>query len=206
MILMRKITNLIIISFLFCSFSAYAQNYIYDLEAKTPIEMVHIFYNQNKGLISNEDGFFELPNHVRADTIHFSHISYRSKGILFRDLKERDTIFLEGSPISLDEVIISSYNPNEIVKKAIEGFKDNYIETAYNISGFYRQSLEEDSKGVEMVEVDFISYIDSKKRASTKVLNARRTKNYSSLGFKTVGGGVASAIAKTQNLSEALAP
>ena len=51
---------------MFCSFSAYAQNYIYDLEAKTPIEMVHIFYNQNKGLISNEDGFFELPNHVRA--------------------------------------------------------------------------------------------------------------------------------------------
>ena len=110
---------------------------------------------------------------------------------------------MEGSPISLDEVIISSYNPNEIVKKAIEGFKDNYIETAYNISGFYRQSSEEDSKGVEMVEVDFISYIDSKKRASTKVLNARRTKNYSSLGFKTIGG-VASVIEQTHNLFEAI--
>jgi hypothetical protein len=168
-----------------------AQNYVYDSILKKPIESVTISYSKTKGLTTNEDGYFEL-NNKSIDTLKISHIAYKTKKIVAKKIKLKDTIFLSHSSINLDEVILSSFNTKEMVQKAIEKIDKNYLNVPYNSFGFFRQSLQEDNKGVEMIEVDFISYIeDNKSSYSTKITNARRTGNFSKLGIETYGGVLA---------------
>jgi len=175
------------ICFLFLTKIALSQNYVLDFDTKKPIEALHISYNKSMGLITNEDGYFELPNNIDIDTLYFSHLSYKSKKLLLSSLKKNDTIFLNNSVINLDEVVLFKINPKGIVIKSINKINDNYLNISHNLHGFLRQSLQENKKGVEMVEVEFNSYVEQQV-VSTKIINARRTKNHSKLGLETVGG------------------
>lgn len=181
--------NFILLLTFFCSHFIIGQNLIFDSNNKKPISSVSIQYQQNKGIITNEDGFFELSNIENIDTLYLSHISYKQKKIAFKSLIKKDTIFLEPLIINLDEITISNLEPKTIIRRAIKKIDENYINTPHNLFGFFRQTLKEDNKGVEMIEVDFISYLkDRKSQSSTKVLKARRTNNYSKLNLKTHGG------------------
>lgn len=167
-----------------------SQYYIFDSNTKEPINAVHILYNQNKGLITNDDGYFALPNNIVLDTLYLSHILFKSKKILSSQYKKYDTIFLDKSIIELDEIVLNNINPKEIVLKAINNIDKNYLTKAHNLFGFSRQSLKENSKGVEMIEVEFMNYRKNKKNY-TKILKARRTENLSKWNLKTFGGAAA---------------
>jgi len=173
-----------------CISDLLAQNYVYDASTNIPIASVHIFYGQNRGLISNEDGFFEATDISQStDTLYFSHISYKGKKIIKNILKVNDTIFLENSFVNLKEVVINTINTKELIIKVLNKIDDNYLNVPHNSFGFFRQTLQEDSKGIEMIEVDFISYIKNRDTPyTTKINNSRRTKNYSSIQFKSTGG------------------
>ena len=172
---------------LFINNIAIAQIIIIDSINNKPISSVNVHYGQNKGATTNEDGYFELPENQIIDTLNISHISYQSKMILFSNLKENDTIFLTPSTINLDEIVLNSFKAKDTIIKAINKIDENYLNIPYNLYGFFRQSLEENSKGVEMIEVDFISFIN-KNKTNTKIINARRTDNYSEFGMETYGG------------------
>lgn len=176
-----------IISVFFIKVS-YSQNYVCDKESKKPIESVHIKYNSNYGLVTNEDGFFDLSNSNAIDSLTFSHIGYESKRILIKNVKIKDTVFLEKKHIALEEVKVDGFDLRKTILSAIEKIDNNYLDTPHNSFGFFRQSLQEDSIGVEMIEVDFISYMNNSSSYSTKIRNARRTENYSKLGLETYGG------------------
>jgi len=164
-----------------------SQNYIFDSNTKKPINAVHIYYNQNKGLVTNNDGYFELPNNVFIDSLHFSHLSYESKIIKVSDFKKNDTLFFDNSTIELNEIVFNTINAKEIVTKAINMIDENYLNAPHNLFGFFRQSLKENEKGIEMIEVEFINYTENK-NVSTKIIKARRTENFSKWGLETYGG------------------
>lgn len=170
---------------LFINNIAIAQNIIVNSIDNKPINSVNIQYGQNKGATTNEDGYFELPENQIIDTLYLSHISYKSKKK--SNLKENDTIFLTPSIINLDEIVLNRFKVKDTIIKAINNIDKNYLNIPYNLYGFFRQSLEENSKGVEMIEVDFISFINNNK-TNTKIINARRTDNYSEFGTETYGG------------------
>jgi CarboxypepD_reg-like domain len=172
---------------LFINNIAISQIIIVDSINNKPINSVNIQYSQNKGLTTNEDGYFELPENQIIDTLYISHISYKSKNIYFSNLKENDTIFLTPSIINLDEIVLNRFKVKDTIIKAINNIDKNYLNIPYNLYGFFRQSLEENSKGVEMIEVDFISFINNNK-TNTKIINAKRTDNYSEFGMETYGG------------------
>lgn len=178
--------NYILVICIFFSQIAVSQNYIYTSDSKAPIEAVNVFFNIGSGIITNEDGYFELPEDIVIDSLTFSHLSFASKTVAFKDLKNNDTIYLDYSPIILDQVVLRRISPRDTVLKAIKNIDHNYITTPYNTFGFYRHSLQENKTGVEMIEVDFISYNNTS--ISTKILSARRTENFSTLGIKTHGG------------------
>jgi len=174
----------------YCIFFAhltYAQNYIYDADTNSPMEAVSIYISDGFGVITNEDGYFELPSQETIDSLYISHLSYTSKTISFQDLKAKDTIFLNPTPIHLDEIVLRQLNPKDTVLKAIKSIDYNYSNTPYNTFGFYRQSLTEDTKGIEMIEVEFIGY-NTRKSVATEIINVRLTDNYSTLGIRTHGG------------------
>jgi len=167
----------------------YAQNVIIDSITKKPIESVHILYNINNGLITNSDGYFELLPNIGSDSIKLSHISYKQKKINYKQLKKSDTIYLESNPINLDEIVLKSFNANDTILKAISRIDLNYLKVPHNSIGFFRQSMQEDYKGIEMVEVEFISYFeDTESQYTTNIINARRTNKYSKIDFSTIGG------------------
>tara|TARA_R110001592_G_scaffold357657_2_gene661254 strand:- start:2641 stop:3831 length:1191 start_codon:yes stop_codon:yes gene_type:complete len=178
-----------LISFLFFTVIVVSQNNVFDLNNKKPIESVHILYNNYNGLITNEDGYFEIPKDKNIDSIFLSHLTFKSKRIALSNIKKGDTIYLQESPIILDEIILKKFKAKDTILKAIYNIDKNYLNEPHNSFGFFRQSMQEDSKGIEMVEVDFISYIENKNSAySTKITNARRTENYSEISFNTIGG------------------
>jgi hypothetical protein len=179
--------NYIFIFYFLLSSIATSQNYVFELNTKKAIKATHILFNLNNGLITNHDGYFDLPNNIFIDTLYFSHLLYKSRKLLSNELKKNDTIFLEKAPIQLDEIILNSFNPKEIVIKSIHRIDKNYINTPHNLFGFFRQTLKENSEGIEMIEVEFISYTKNK-RTTTKILKAKLAENYSKWSLKTYGG------------------
>ena len=91
--------------------------------------------------------------------------------------------------MTLDEIVIQNFNVRDTVAKAIERIDNNYLNIAHNSFGFLRQSIQEDSLGVELIEADFISYQkDYRSNYKTKIIEAKKTRNHSELGIKTHGG------------------
>jgi len=172
--------------------AVFSQNHICDMDTKQPIDAVNISYLKNNGLITNQDGFFFLEKNKHIDTLYLSHLSYLDKKVPFKALKENDTIFLKETVINLNDVVISSVNAKKIIKKAVEKIDENYLNTAYNQFGFLRRTVEEDGKGIGMIEVAFTNFYDkNKKKLSTNITNARKTKNYAKLkNFQPTKTGV----------------
>lgn len=184
---MKNNLHIIILLLLF-SKNIFPQNYIFDYN-NNPVPHAHVYYTGVDGFMSNEDGLFNLSEDMLGDTLYISHVSYKSKKVLVSGISKGDTIFIESAKISLEEVIVSSVSAKTLVARAINKIKDNYMQSSYNLYGFFRQSLQEDSTGVEMTEVDFVSYVKNKTSTyNTKILKARRTKNFAKLNIETHSG------------------
>jgi hypothetical protein len=94
---------------------------IVDQQTNEPIGLVDVYYkNLSLGTISNDDGKFQLA--FEKDTITFSHINYITKEMLFSELQQIDSIYLEPNLFQLDEVVVYNYD----LKSKIENLLINY--------------------------------------------------------------------------------
>ncbi|MGH1387189.1 hypothetical protein [Kordia sp.] len=184
-----KLSTVVKLCFLMIGSSLCAQNIVVDSITKIPVESVHISYNVQNGLITNSDGYFELPEDAKVDQITLSHIAYISKTITAENFKNRDTIYIASNAINLDKVLLELFAVKDTLSKAIDRIDTNYLNVPHNSYGFFRQSMQQDGKGIEMIEVDFVSYLENRASSyATNIVNAERTKNYSDIRFSTVGG------------------
>ena len=101
--------------FCMCSFISYSQKILKSTikdEKGTPIEYVNIgIVGTHKGIISDAHGNFSLeklqPN--PTDSIYFSHISYKYKSLLAKDIK--NDVVLEDANIVLPETTVKIKAP-----------------------------------------------------------------------------------------------
>ncbi len=93
--------------------------YIYDAETKQVLTDATAITNTNKGVGTNSKGYFELKNLQAKDSITISFIGYTDIKKSVRDLPQGDCVklFLQEDVNTLNEVIISSYLTNGVVKK-----------------------------------------------------------------------------------------
>ena len=91
-----------------------SQHQIIDTESKEPVSYAHIkSTNQQKGVISDYNGFFELDSSfLQLDSIIISCIGYNKKRILVRQLSENKVIELTPSSQNLSEVIVTAKKRN----------------------------------------------------------------------------------------------
>ncbi|MGV8947728.1 MAG: hypothetical protein ACOH1N_14970 [Lutibacter sp.] len=178
--------NIIVIWLLLYNTSLIAQ-IVCDSITKKPIENVNIISNNNLGTISNELGIFSLKYFDDFKFLSFSHLIYYSKKIEKSKIKELDTIFLNPSIVNLDEIVLKNFNAKDTLVKAIKNIPINYSFKTFNLYGFYRESVVEDTNGVSMTEVSFRSYNKGIETYS-EILQGRRTENYSSFGLDLIGG------------------
>ncbi|MGG8495013.1 TonB-dependent receptor [Tenacibaculum sp. TC6] len=95
--------------------------FIYDSLTKEPIEEANItIYGNNKGISSNQNGFFKLQNLKDNDIIEITFVGYVTEFLNVKDILNKVCInvYLKHENTVLDEVLISDYLSGGIDKKS----------------------------------------------------------------------------------------
>ncbi|MGJ5642527.1 carboxypeptidase-like regulatory domain-containing protein [Formosa sp. S-31] len=117
---------------------------IIDSSALKPIPFATIAFNKGSGVISNENGQFQLiisRDLTEKDSLNFSCLGYDSKQLAALSISD-SLVYLQPKAIELNEVMLfnKNYTVEEIIEKAEAQIKTNY-ETDYSKSKlFLRES------------------------------------------------------------------
>lgn len=109
--------------------------------------------NTNKGTVCNENGEFVL-NTDSNEILVISLIGFEKKTINIQSLpnKKDVIIYLEPTSYQLSEVSILAISPLEIIKNAINKIQTNYPLKPCILSGFYRETMEDNKKYTRLLE------------------------------------------------------
>ena len=129
---MKQMRNVIVVVVLIFFSKLSSQSFsvrVLDSVSKTPVPFASIYFSSNKGIISDENGEFELilKELQREDSIFISSMGF--KKLSFSLTQFNDTlVYLPPKPIALDDVILTNKNltSKEILKKVNENLKKNY--------------------------------------------------------------------------------
>ena len=126
---MKKLVSLFILLFALNIHSQSLTVKVLDSVSLSPIPYATVYFSNNKGIISDENGIFELiiRELKNQDSLFISSMGYKKASFSLN--KFNDTIvFLPPKPIFLDDVILTNRNlsSKEIIKKVIENFDKNY--------------------------------------------------------------------------------
>ena len=102
---------------------------IIDSVTTLPIPYTNIYFSNNNGLISDENGNFELIKSQLSqnDSMHISMLGYKKSSFLIKDFS--DTIIkLIQTPIKLSDVFLTNkkLSSEEIISKVVENIDKNY--------------------------------------------------------------------------------
>ncbi|MBU2997696.1 carboxypeptidase-like regulatory domain-containing protein [Cellulophaga baltica] len=130
----QKITTTFLIVLTFAIHTTFSQNInakIVDSISQKPIPFATIQWSVDKGIITNDDGEFNLivdKNTQPKDSVYISSMGYTTLGKTFEQLTD-SIIYLSPNTIALNNVIVS--NKNYTAEEIIDFVKDN-IEGNYN--------------------------------------------------------------------------
>ena len=102
---------------------------IIDSATTQPIPYTNIYFSNNNGLISDDNGNFELIKSQLSqnDSMYISMLGYKKSSFLIKDFN--DTIIqLIQTPIKLSDVFLTNkkLNSEEIISKVVENINKNY--------------------------------------------------------------------------------
>lgn len=116
---------------------------IYDKTNKKPLPFANIsLLGKSIGTVSNEQGEFNIKILKKNiyDTLVISYLGYRNTYIPINQLSVLiNKIYLEEDHYQIQEVVIRTNKPREILLEAIEKIRDNYYTDPYYITSFYRE-------------------------------------------------------------------
>ena len=116
--------------------------------------------NNNIGTLTNSKGEFKIiiPKIMKNDSLSISYIGYKTKRIPISEIKNQLVVYLEEEETSLNEVVVTTYTANSIVRKAIQNIPNNYDLEPYKIKGFYRVTSQKDKSYIHLSEAVFDIY------------------------------------------------
>ena len=142
----KKITFL----FFFLLIISFSSNYSQTISAKIvdsltqkPVPFATIQWSSNKGIITNEEGYFNLiidsPLKPK-DSIFVSCMGYETLGKTFDEFKD-SIVFLSPKAIALNNVIVSNkqYTAEEIIDLVKENLDKNYNKDLTKKKIFFRE-------------------------------------------------------------------
>ncbi|WP_264554534.1 carboxypeptidase-like regulatory domain-containing protein [Flavobacterium sp. N1946] len=117
-----------------------------DYETNLPIEDASItVLNTRQGLVSNKDGIFKI-SLDKPSKIQISHASYKTITINSSSLKLKENIiYMDRSTKTLEEVIITTKHPQEILKKLVENSSDK-LTIPVNLKVYVREFFKKNDK------------------------------------------------------------
>src|SRR5258705_1699746 len=168
-----------------------------DTDSKEPLSYASISIKGKPiGTVTNADGEFEI--HVASlyagDTLLVSMIGYNSYLLSLAGIKEYKylNVGLAVKPILLNEVVIvaKKIEPKEIVRRALKNIGKNYSTKPSILSGFYRETYEENNRNVILFEATLDIYdqgYKKPKREKVKLKSSRSSRNYRNNLFTNTG-------------------
>jgi CubicO group peptidase (beta-lactamase class C family) len=130
------------------------------------------FLRKGINTVSNEDGRFilKIPAGDETDSIFISHVGYRPALLVVRRLDSGfKVIRMRQEATELQEAVVRTMNPMNIIKKAIERIPDNYPVDPYLMHGFYRVSGKKENRIIHLSEAVFDLYMDKSPNNNNQV-------------------------------------
>ena len=119
---------------------------ITDKKTKKALPFVSVgILNSTTGTVSNENGVYSLKidKSYKDSTLFVAHIGYKTHLTPVSETKESNyDISLLEDFISIQEVIIRTNDPVDILKAALKKKQDNYIQVPSVLTAFYREGVE----------------------------------------------------------------
>jgi hypothetical protein len=150
------------------------------------------------GTVTNADGEFVLkvPISELNRKVGISYLGYNNKVIALEDMKEEDNLIrLELSAVSIDEVVIRTDDPLELLRMAFRKVNDNYKTDPEMMVGFYRETVKQNRSYVAVSEAvldvyksPYNSVIDYDRVKIYKGRKSEDVKKMDTLMFKLQGG------------------
>lgn len=121
------------------------QGRVLDMQTGTPLPWSSIsIAGKPIGVPANADGIFRMriPVEYAHDTLAFSHLGYSTRWLPVQLLKEGfSDVGLEMIYISLQEIVITYFDPREVLLRALAARSQNYPVSAVNYLSFYREGI-----------------------------------------------------------------
>jgi hypothetical protein len=129
---------------------------VVDQFTKSPVIFASVFKTGTSiGTVTNSEGEFilKIPLTSLEGTVSISYIGYKNKDVPVSSLRnEKNVITLEGYAIPIDEVIVKSIDPVQLLKDALKKVKENYPVEPEMQTGFYRETIKENRSYVSISE------------------------------------------------------
>jgi hypothetical protein len=145
--------------------------------------------------VTNAEGRFILKTPQRPKQITISHVGYRTREFTLNDKLENLEIVLQPAVVLLSEIVVSSGDPREILKKAISKIPTNYSNSPELYRGFYRETTQKGRRyiyvGEAVVDMYKTQYTHPISGDRVRIDKARRLispKESDTLGAKVQGG------------------
>lgn len=126
----KNMYKLLTVFLFFVSFNVFSQNIeivvaLKDYETNLPVEDASVtVLNTKQGLVSNKDGIFKI-SLEKPSKIQISHASYKTITVNSTSLKLKENIiYMDRNNKTLEEVIITTKHPQEILKKLVQNSSD----------------------------------------------------------------------------------
>lgn len=129
---------------------------IKDKKSKKKLEYVNVSVpGTGIGTVTNEDGEFliKINDSIDAKSIEISHMGYSNYRL---PIDKRTTtgveILLNANVNLLNEVVVESMEPLDLVRKAVQQIGNNYCPEANLMTGFYRETIKKGRNYINISE------------------------------------------------------
>ncbi len=150
------------------------------------------------GTVTNADGEFVLkvPVAELGRKVGFSNLGYKNLVVALSEMKAKDNLIrLEIAATSLEEVIIRSDDPIELLRMAYRRIHENYNKEPEMQVGFYRETVKQNRNYVAVAEAvldvyksSYNSLVDNDRVRIYKGRKSEDVKKMDTLMFKLQGG------------------
>lgn len=172
---------------------------VLDNVTKKPVVFANVYLiGSSLGTVTNSEGEFVLkvPVSEMNRKVGFSYLGYNNKVVALTEMKDKDNVIrLELSAVSLDEVVIRTDDPVDLLKMALRRVSENYKEDPEKLIGFYRETVKQNRSYVAVAEAVLDVYKSSYNSLAdydrVRIFKGRKSedvKKMDTLMFKLQGG------------------
>lgn len=173
---------------------------VVDKETGKPVMFANVLINgTNIGTVANSEGEFllKVPKSKSNEKILISHLGYKNYSASVNQIKSLEKILLEVATVQLKEITVRSEEPAVLFRSALKNISENYRNSPSMVTGFYRETIQQNRKYVSIAEAVLetykVSYTNYFGEDRVKVLIGRKgqdVKKMDTLLVKLQGGPV----------------